>query len=58
MNELAAVEITALAAGAGPPANKIPIRLKGVSRFVGAERLVWGLVFSAMDPYFRKTRRL
>ena len=27
-NEVAAAEITALAAGAGPPANKIAIRLK------------------------------
>ena len=34
-NEAAAVEITALAAGAGPPANKIATRL--IAREVGAE---------------------
>ena len=37
-NELAAVEITALAAGAGPPANRIATRRNGVAVLGGRER--------------------
>src|SRR5688500_5158691 len=39
-NETAAVEITALAAGAGPPANRMATRRKGVVGFGGGERLL------------------
>ncbi len=38
MNETAAAEITALAAGAGPPANRIATRRKGCSTLAGRER--------------------
>src|SRR5262245_23471870 len=39
-NELAAVEITALAAGAGPPANRMATRRMWVSVFGGRESVM------------------
>jgi hypothetical protein len=36
MKEMAADEITALAAGAGPPANKMATRFIGLAVFFGA----------------------
>ena len=57
-NEVAAAEITALAAGAGPPANKIAIRLKSdcvmlVERVLATAILVvvkveFGSIYSAV----------
>ena len=41
-NDTAAVEITALAAGAGPPANKIATRRMAVSVFGGRESVMAG----------------
>jgi hypothetical protein len=39
MNETAADEITALAAGAGPPANRMATRFMGLSVFSGRDKV-------------------
>jgi hypothetical protein len=56
-NDAAAVEMTAFAAGAGPPANKMATRLIGVVTAVGESSDIDDFLEAKLGWFFRTVRR-